>query len=122
MKYIPLFVLIQLVSAVLFIVGLPVCAACAFTGRWPRWTWVWQNEEDGVIGPAWYNPGKTRWLSFKWTALRNSVNNLRYVPRVSKVGRPLWIRNWTISGKVFYAKAGWLSNGYPVMSAGAGRW
>lgn len=122
MKYLPLFVLIQAVSTVLFFIGLPICAVCAYTGKWPAWTWLWQNQEDGVMGPTWYNPTKSRWKSFTWTALRNSVNNLRYVPGVSAKGRPLWIRNWTIHGKIFYAKAGWLSNGYPVLSAGAGQW
>jgi hypothetical protein len=118
MRYLPLFILIQLANIPLMLIGIPVVAYQVT--RWPhnfdRWAWLWWNDEDG------YGPSTSYWERFSWLALRNSVNNLRHVPGVSKIGRPLWIRNWTIGGKLFYAKAGWLSNGYPVMSAGAGKW
>lgn len=49
----------------------------------PRWAWPWSNDEDGVLGdgafsaanrelPAWQR-------AFIWSALRNPVNNLRFV-------------------------------------------
>jgi hypothetical protein len=134
-KYTLLFVLIQLVSALLFLAGLPVCAVLAYRGiakqdangayHWPWAFWLWDNAEDGTC-PTWYrkaHPTRSDATNeFIWTALRNSVNNLRYVRGVSAKGRPLWLYNWTIRGKVFYFKAGWLSNGYPVLSAGAGKW
>jgi hypothetical protein len=62
MKYIFLFITIQLVSFLLFLVGLPVCAVLAYgnfakadaTGRyhWPWSFWIWDNEEDGTC-PKW---------------------------------------------------------------------
>lgn len=121
MRYLPLFLLIQTANIVLSVLGYPVIGVLAVFNvcPWPRWCWIWNNEEDGI-----YGPGKphTRWQMFYWSALRNSCNNLRFVPGVSKAGRPLWLVNFTIRGKVFYAKAGWLSDGYPCLSAGAGRW
>jgi hypothetical protein len=66
-----------------------------FAGRsvtqFPWWAWLWSNDEDGVDGLRasaaaqiwWYQ--KTRdWSQakriFVWSALRNPVNHLRYVP------------------------------------------
>lgn len=97
------------------------------TGRAPghyhwrdAWMWLWDNEIDGIDDPTnAVNP--TWWDVVYWSGLRNSVNNFRFVPGVSKVGRPLFYRTWTIRGKEFYFKAGWMSNGYPALSAGAGR-
>lgn len=144
MKYIPLFTLIQLVSLVLTVLGLPICAALALGAnykcgppgsKWhfaPNWAWIWDNDEDG-IAPHWYNPLVTPWKVFAWTALRNPCNNLRYVPGVSKPGRPLWLWTWTVPenhgpfwgggwpGKQFYFKAGWeAKTGWPSLSAGSG--
>ena len=134
MKYIPLFILIQIVSLVLQIIGIPVVAYLAWFGSWqrqakqplhfPAWAWLWDNDEDGVLPYSYMrdNLSSSAELScFIWTALRNSVANLKHVPGVSKVGRPLYYNTWTIGGKLFYAKAGWMSNGYPAMSFGAGR-
>ncbi len=128
-KYIVLFCLIQAVALVLTVIGWPVVGGLALGRSWttvgphPQWrggwlTWIWCNEIDGIVGP-----GMTlnRWNTFYWSAIRNSVNNLRFVPGVSKVGRPLWYRSWTMFGKQFYAKAGWLSDGFPCLSAGSGR-
>lgn len=130
MLYILLFVLIQLVSLALMIVGLPVVGVLTAFGlmyittgppQFPRWAWIWANDEDGVEGPPWFNPTHSRWKAFVWSALRNPVSNLRFVRGVSKVGRPLFYRTWTVAGREFYAKAGWMTNGYPCLSAGAGR-
>ena len=146
MKYLPLFILIQVVSVVLGFIGLPIIAYYAYvhpqvrlaksplTGKAilhfaHKWTWLWDNDEDGIDGGgSWNQQWSIGRRIFTWSALRNSVNNLRFVKRllwlpisVSAVGRPLWYRTWTMFGKQFYAKAGWLSDGYPCCSAGAGR-
>lgn len=124
-----LFVLIQLVSLALSFVGLFVVGFLAYFYAWTQidgkfqWrggyaTWIFGNLEDGIVGPG---IGLNRWNAYKWSALRNPCNNLRFVPGVSKVGRPLWYRTWMLFGKEFYAKAGWLSDGYPACSAGAGK-
>jgi hypothetical protein len=133
-KWILLFIAIQIVSLVLTVLGIPICAilalACAATTKsarfpqppamaaiwgWPRPFWLWSNDVDGVYGSG--NP-HTRWQAFAWTALRNPCNNLRFVPGVSKVGRPLWRVEWTIIDKRYYAQAGWNNSGFPVLSAG----
>lgn len=136
MKYVLLFIVIQVIAFLLAIVGLPICAVLAAGGcalvdpntslyHWPKWAWLWDNDEDGVY-PHWYCVANPTWsprrTMFVWTALRNSVNNFRYVRGVSKPGRPLWHRTWTMRGKQFYAKAGWeAKTGWPSLSAGAGR-
>lgn len=134
--YVLLFLLIQLVSLVLVVVGVPLVGALAFFRQWRivefrelvaegvtrvtplwewkggKWTWLWSNDEDGVFG---YRPRiLARWSAFVWSALRNPCNNLRFVRGVSRVGRPLW--QWV--GNTYYAQAGWNAKGFPVLSAG----
>lgn len=128
-KYVALFILIQLASLVLTLVGYPLIAVLALFKLWriyrinetvmvTEWrggklTWLWSNDEDGIFG----NGPITRWQAFYWSAIRNPANNLRYVRGVSGSGRPLW--HWS-NGR-FYAQAGWLgSRGQPVLSAGSG--
>ena len=131
LKYLALFALIQVASLVLTLVGVPLCAVLAYgkfytssvnrdTHNFPKWAWLWDNEEDGVC-PAWYAHDHTWSLSrsvFVWSAFRNPCNNLRFVPGVSLKGRPLWRREWTMLGKPYYVQAGWNESGYPVLSGG----
>ena len=129
------FILIQLVSLVLTLLGIPICAALAYSGmsgphtvqgkilwHWPKLFWLWDNDEDGVWCD-WYRKSNPQWSvprqEFMWTALRNPCNNLRYVPGVSKVGRPLWRWTWIFRGTGYYAQAGWNGSGFPVLSAGS---
>jgi hypothetical protein len=61
-------------------------------------TWLWGNEEDGVAGPTWWlqrnnvyvKAGYWRrvWSTYRWSALRNPSNNLRFVPLINPVIRP----------------------------------
>jgi hypothetical protein len=145
-KYIPLFVLIQLASALLFLPGVLFCGAFTLAGafvlkpnptplhpwndpqlyHWrSRWMWIFDNAEDG-LSPAWYlkaNPRRSlRANIFIWSALRNYANNLRFVPGVSKVGRPIWLRAFTWRGQTHHIEAGWLDDGYPTMNIGPGPW
>jgi len=105
-KDIALFTLIQLANIPLMIVGLVLCV-----GAYDNIPWLWQNQDDP--------PQKewSWWKTYSWLALRNPVANLRHVKGVSGKGRPLWY--WS-NGK-YYAKLGWMSDGYPCMSAGAGK-
>lgn len=121
------FALIQIVSFVLTFFGLLVISGLSISKswildgsiwHWPRWAWIWDNEIDGIT-PKGQLP--TRWNTFYWTALRNPVNNLRFIPSVSKVGRPLFYRTWKWMGKDYYFKAGWMSDGFPCLSAGGGK-
>lgn len=134
--YIALFVVIQAVSLVLAILGLPICAFLAFRGKFntgnnfddtqhiqsfPTWAWLWSNDEDGVY-PFWYAKINPTWsvgrTVFVWTALRNPVNNLRFVPGVSKKGRPFWRKTWGSKPGGWYVQAGWNGSGWPVISVG----
>lgn len=143
MKYILLFIFIQLAALVLAVLGLPICGWLAYVygrkrmwrskggtgadggvpGNWyfPRAAWLWSNDEDGV-DPSWYTVANPTWGTarriFTWTALRNPVNNFRYVRGVSKIGRPLWRQTWGAKPGGFYAAAGWNRSGYPVLSLG----
>lgn len=85
------------------------------------WTWnwlnkVWGNDEDGVIGPTWYNTTAipSAKLAYLWSAWRNSANNLRFI--FKNVGGPLFY--WENSAKTWYFQCGWYPNGFPVLSAG----
>jgi hypothetical protein len=59
------------------------CERSRITGKiiWcpPRWMWLWGNDEDGYR-PEGYD---TFWKAYQWSALRNSVNNLRFVNWIS---------------------------------------
>lgn len=79
-----------------------------YTGRLiitaPPWLWLFGNDEDG-FDPSWYEeyrPTWPRWFRmWEWAAVRNSVNNLRFVswfsppldPTMTKVAtyRNSWI-------------------------------
>lgn len=87
-------------------VGRPVDRWC---GGWL--TWLWGNEEDGVTGPVWWQrqtgvrgayPMVGMWWqkalsAYRWSALRNPSNNLRFVPALNPVIQPALIQasNWT---------------------------
>ncbi len=111
MKYIPLYLLIQLVNLLLLPFGWVVCL-------WPslaKASWIFWNSVNPPTG-SW-------WDQYVWLALRNPVSNLRLIPGVSRPGRPLWLKQFTIKGSPYYAMAGWLgTTGYPVLSAGRGMW
>ena len=126
------FAFVQLVSAALTIIGwvllLPLSigrcwhirASIEFQGRqvevWRGgWlTWIWGNEEDGVIGNAIQRARfkDERLCAYYWSAIRNPTNNLRFVFRW--VGGPFCRREW----RSWYVQAGWNTSGYPVLSAG----
>lgn len=109
----PLWLAYTALEVVLDVIGLFVIGGLALTQSvtarrskfWPRlvvtwkggWlTWLWGNEEDGVVGPTWWtqlNPNRGgRWLAFHWSALRNPVNNLRFVPGINPVIEPKRIK------------------------------
>lgn len=127
MKWILLFIAIQIASLVLVLVGIPVVGLLAYLQVWEKpaiaaqwhWAsrafWIWDNAEDGICAPG---TTPTVWGAFYWSALRNPCNNLRFVPGVSKVGRPLWRKTWGAKPGGYYAQAGWNQSGFPVLSAG----
>jgi hypothetical protein len=107
MKYILLFSLIQLLNLPLMVLGWAICLL-----PYSMVPWLWSNDDDHTLLSA-----MTWWQRYVYTAWRNPVANLRHVPGVSAKGRPLWY--WS-NGK-YYAKAGWLSDGYICLSAGSGK-
>jgi hypothetical protein len=107
MKYLPLFIVIQILNIPLMVLGWFICLSPALA----KASWLWWNDEDGA------GPVHTWWREYIWLGWRNSVANYKHVPYVSGIGRPLWY--WS-NGK-HYAKAGWFpDNGHPVLSAGSG--
>jgi hypothetical protein len=137
MKYVFLFIAIQIVALILAIIGLPICALLSLMRLWkptyseitkkivftwsPEWAWLWSNDEDGIL-PPWYAAANPTWgvrrLAFSWTVWRNSVGNLRFVRGVSGKNRPLWTWYPTIQGTHWYIYAGWHSDGWPTLTAG----
>lgn len=45
---------------------------------------AWDNEEDGITGAEWYRKAHPNWpawwVCYRWAALRNSTNNMRFLP------------------------------------------
>jgi hypothetical protein len=91
-RYAPLWCLIWVLLCPLWVVGLfltpigIIFAKKSATGdilNPPRWMWLWGNDQEGY-DPRWYQiyrAGWPRWFRmWEWAALRNSVNNIRYVP------------------------------------------
>ncbi len=101
-----LFVLIQLVNIPLMVLGWLMPAPVA------RMLWLWGNTDDDVLLDT-----MSLGAQYVYLAWRNPVGNLRHVPGVSSKGRPLFYRTW----RSWYFKCGWMSDGYPCLSAGAGR-
>jgi len=80
----------------------------------PRWCWIWNNDEDGLYPPPGHRflleqQAKKRpkwWTAFWWTTMRNSVDNLKYVPLINppqplpgrlcewNSGRPILLLFW----------------------------
>ena len=109
MKYIPLFLLIQLVNLCLAPLGWIVCLLPGIAHD----TWIFWNSVD----PPELFPLTPRrwWNAYVWLAWRNPVSNLRLIPGVSKPGRPLWIQQRTKNGVQQHRMVGWLgTTGYPV--------
>lgn len=127
MKYIALFILIQLLNLPLMVLGWFICAL-----PYPMVPWLWRNDDDNQLLLL-----MGKWEEYVYIAWRNPVANLRHVKGVSGKGRPLWYKTWTIpkyeyhgpffgggwpsEPRQFYVKAGWMSDGLPCLSAGSGK-
>lgn len=64
----------------------------------PKWAWVYGNEEDGVEGAAWWQAAKAKWpkwlRTYWWSAIRNPVNNDRFVYPLGIIIDPAKIKSW----------------------------
>ena len=120
--------LIQLESLVLTVVGVPVVAYLAYACRWelnvtagrwdwaPRWAWVWGNDEDGSAGRGLV---PSSWRAFKWSALRNPANNLRFIAGFSRPEGPYKVWYFKAFGRPMYFHIGFApTKGWPVLSGG----
>lgn len=112
MKYIPLFILLQIVNIPLMVLGWFICLL-----PYDLVPWLWGNDVDFQLLKT-----MTYWQRYVYIAWRNPVNNLRFVRGVSRVGRPLWRYEWGVDNVFmfpgYYAQAGWNNSGFPVLSAG----
>lgn len=83
--FIPIYVL-------LFLIGLPVTYLMVKrdhqSSHWPKWAWLWGNDEEGY--PVW--AAQRNIEPWHWYAIRNPVNNLRYVFKDREAN---WSGNWT---------------------------
>jgi hypothetical protein len=132
--------LVSLIAAVVFaVVLIPFCLRRAWTGGgisikdgraidvW-RYRWLQAiagNPEDGVSGQTalvWGPNGlmhymldaDPRWRAYCWSALRNSVNQLKY--RFAWKDGPLWTWSWKVFSWTISGKAGWqMENGMNVL-------
>lgn len=84
-----------------------------------RLLWLWGNDEDGIT-PLWYNPAGSRWKAYVWTALRNPVDNFKYLWWTQRALGPLWRREFHVLPfkGLFYVQAGWNASGHIVGSLG----
>lgn len=118
-----------LIDLPLFVLGLPLTYILSKTESWhtrdsqfypsrpipvwnQRWAWLWGNEEDGVIGAQFWKDRNPTWsdskLAFRWSGIRNNVNNLRYVPGLSLRVNPSKIKfldygKFTLTTHGFYS-------------------
>jgi hypothetical protein len=84
-------------------------------GKWIVMDGIYGNSEDGCTGPAWYNPNRTAWRTYLWSAWRNSTHNLMIM--LSWKGGPFY--RWTNKANTLYFQCGYRpDNGFPVLSAG----
>ena len=70
------------------------------TNKLAKIFWIWDNEEDGIYGaPFWwerkYGGVKDLKTAYTWSALRNPVNNMRFV---FGVNRDKWKKNYFFYG------------------------
>lgn len=110
MKHVPLFLLIQLINALLFLPGVFICLSPALA----KATWIYWNDDDGS------GPGTSWWSRYTWLAWRNPVDNLKHWKWTQRPG-PLYYRTWIVKGKQLYFKCGWMSDSYACLSFGGGR-
>ena len=125
--FLPIWVLYYLVIELpLTVLGIPIVYKLAKDKAWyarpskfypgktilawkPSWAWLWGNEEDGVTGAQWWHDKNPTWsetkLAFQWSALRNSVNNLRYVPGLRCIVNPSKVKVSRL-GKAYIARQG----------------
>jgi len=108
----------------LYPMALPYNVA-AWRGGWL--TWLWGNEEDGVYGPLWWqhrtgtylSPSggwrhklRVAWSAYRWSALRNPANNMRFIPWINPAIVPAHIQHipvwtWPATSPSYGSSLGW---------------
>lgn len=133
----PAFVVLWLIRLAVFvplaIIGIPIVWFLARrhmcwpskSARFDRFTlqfaplfWVWSNEEDGVDGLRGGDPAQQWWAEktaglspeariFRWAALRNPVDNLRWVPLLNPKIDPNRVRFVGMDHEPSKGEGGW---------------
>jgi hypothetical protein len=86
--------------------------------QFPRWAWLWNNQEDGVDGlrggdsaQAWWKDRTSNWSDRKrvyvWSAFRNPVDSLRLVPLLNPNLDPARVRFVGMDHEPAKGEAGW---------------
>ncbi len=78
--WILLFFFIRLPLILLGFIVVPIAYPFRTDNKFPKWAWIYDNDEDGIYGAAWFNKGVYDFKTcYKWSAIRNPVNNMRFV-------------------------------------------
>lgn len=117
----------------LWILGLPIVAACAWQAwcwptranrfdrtvlKFPRIFWLWGNDEDGVDGLRGGDPAQQWWANktagwspqkriFTWSAMRNPVDSLRWIPVLNPKLEPARVRFIGMDHEPNEGESGW---------------
>ena len=97
LSWIPL-IAIKLALVLLGLIMVPICLATTggdFTGIF----WLWGNDKSKGVPDWWLNNASNKWWTrywprFWWYAVRNPVNNLRYVFEDTNAG--YIVTNWQV--------------------------
>lgn len=128
------FWLLRLAVLLLFaILGLPIIGMLAWQAwcwptyserfnrtvlQFPRIAWLWNNQEDGVDGLRGGDPAQDWWAQktagwspirriFIWSALRNPVDSLRWVPVLNPRLEPSRVRYVGMDHEPMEGEGGW---------------
>lgn len=130
---IPLWLLRVALLLVLAAIGIPVIGALAWQGwywptpskrfnrtilQFPRVAGLWNNDEDGVDGLRGGDPAQNWWADktagwspqrriFVWSALRNPVDSLRWVPLINPKLDPSRVRFIGMDHEPGDGESGW---------------
>lgn len=74
----------RLLGVLLGFLIVPIAYPFKSGDHFPKWAYIWDNQEDGIYGPKWFGiytniPSETFKRCFLWSAVRNPANNMRYI-------------------------------------------
>ncbi len=96
------------------ILGLFIVPYCIRQNEWPKWAWLWGNDQEGYpdwfvkkAANSWY---RKYWPKFHWFAIENPFNNLRFL-----ISEPKDVKTYPRTARIYAA-------GGDYMELGGFRW